>query len=1071
MPMNPAKLTRAMLLKWGGKDVYQQAEFLVKKGAVKKAEISEDLISGIIARESASDLHTKLRVLERGDVESHCPCYTHRNQGLICPHIVALGISVMLRNSDPMREEKYQREQRRNRRLAAIDQSTYIQRTKDGTPASLELSLSAAWVNEFHAGAIQLAIFFLVRDKILAPDQIPSGAPLLLSQQDDALLSVLEDIYEGPPSNPIELSPADFINIIEIAGGKSITAGPGREIKADKNYILTQLKVLLDHESGNLKIAPHSIFPDYGSTERPVYLVHNKRGTAFIDGRLWPMKNILPLPYHSIYLRDEVIPRSHVNNFLKRDLPVLKKLTSIDMEVTPDLFDFSPATPAFELLLKGNRAAVRASLKAIYQDQSFYAGAPETQESFAVPDPDDILRYHTRNPGAEAKALRVLRQLGFGRPAKEIPGEPALTMVGTREVLNFFGSGYSALNRAGWKITFSEKLESIFDSMPVITPVIHIDKKNDQWFDVGFEFETFDLPNLAPADIQRAINRGDSYVEVDGQAHLLDTAAVESMREVFKECHSEESRKPGHFMVPSVYAPFVQSSLRALDGIDVEEPSDWREEAARRNRSTDARFKPIGLGALDKVLRPYQKEGVYWLRFIEESGFNGLLADEMGLGKTLQTLTWLSLERISPEARGKPALIICPTSLVENWYREAEKFVPHLKCLIISGADRHTHFDRIEEADIVITSYALIRRDLEIYQDVLFSAAVLDEAQHIKNRSTQNAIAAKQINAVNRVVLTGTPLENGVSDIWSIMDFLMPQYMGVYEQFKLNFETPIANGEREGELAQQKLQRMLNPFLLRRLKRDVAKDLPDKIVKVSFCPLSIDQQRVYNELLNESRHKIKNLVKTKGFDRSRFEILAMLMKLRQASCHLDLLKDHHNPGAYETPSSKLEAFLEILDEAIDGGHRMLVFSQFVSFLKILKSELDARSLPSCYLDGSTKDRLGECRRFNENNGIPVFLISLKAGGTGLNLTGADMVLHMDPWWNPAAEDQATDRAHRIGQKRTVYSIKLIAEHTVEEKVLEMQRRKQALINATISASDEALIQKMTFNDISDIIGL
>ncbi|MFA7174448.1 MAG: SNF2-related protein [Kiritimatiellia bacterium] len=1071
--MNPAKLTKTMLIQWGGKHVYQQAEFLVKKGAVKKAEISDELISGVIARESASDLHTQLRVLTGGGVESLCPCYTHRNQGLVCPHIVALGISVMLRSSDPMREEKYQQEQRRNRRLATIDPATYIQRSPDGTPATLELSLSAAWAAEFHQDAIYLAIFFLIYDEIYHPGQIRADATLRLSQQDEVLLSVLEDICEGPPANPIQLNPADFINIVEIAGGKNFTTGEAEVLKVQKSYVQSYLRLSLDHTTGDLKIAPHSLLPEPAADERrrPLYLVSNKRGAVALDGQIWPMRNILPLPYHSIYRQDEIIPRPLVANFLRRDLPVLEKMTQLEMEVTPDLFDFSPAPPSFELLLRGNQAALRASLKASYQSHTFYATAPETQASFALPDPDDILRYHTRNPIAEAKALRMLRQLGFSHPNMEIPGEPALTMVGLREVLNFFGSGFSALKRAGWKISFSEKLEAIFDSLPVITPVIQISKKNEQWFDVGFEFETFDHPNLHPADIQRAINCGDSFVEVNGGAHLLDTAAVESMREVFRECQSKESQQVGHFMVPAVYAPFVQSSLRALDGIDVEEPADWREEAARRNRSTDARFKAIGLGALETTLRPYQKEGVYWLRFIEESGFNGILADEMGLGKTLQTLTWLNLKRIAPEARGKPALIICPTSLVENWYREAEKFVPQMRCLILSGAERHTLFDKIPEADIVITSYALIRRDLDVYQALTFSAAVLDEAQHIKNRSTRNAIAAKQINAINRVVLTGTPLENGVADIWSIMDFLMPQYLGLYEQFKINFETPIANGEREGELAQQKLRRMLNPFLLRRLKCDVAKDLPEKIIKIAFCPLALDQQRVYNELLADSRLKIKGLVQSKGFERSRFEILAMLMRLRQASCHLDLLKDHHTPGAYETPSSKLEAFLEILDEAIDGGHRILVFSQFVTFLKIIRRELDSRQIPSCYLDGSTKDRLAECRRFNENNSIPVFLISLKAGGTGLNLTGADMVVHMDPWWNPAAEDQATDRAHRIGQKRTVYSIKLIAEHTVEEKVLEMQRRKQALINATISASDEALIQKMTFNDISDIIGL
>ncbi len=1060
-----------MLMKWGGKDVYAQAELLVKKGAVKRAEISGDEISGIIAREGASELHTKLSVLAKGDVESHCPCYTHRNQGLVCPHIVALGVTVMLRHSDPLREQKYQEEQRRLRRLAAIDPAAYIRRSPNGTPAELALALSAEWQEEFHAGITQANLFFLVKERIVQPAQVPQSAALALSARDEAILSVLEDICEGPPDNPIDLVPSDFLNIVAIAGGKHIAVSGAADIAVGAGCVETRLQVRLDHDSGALTIAPYSLLPGMESRERPVYLVHTNRGAVYAGGELWPMKNILPLPYHSIYRRDEIIPRPLVGNFLQRDLPVLTRMIPVDMEVAPDVFDFSPSQPAFELSLKGSRASIRATLKALYGGHTFLAGAPETTESFALPDPTDILRYHTRNIPCELKGLRTLKALGFRHQESAVPGEPALTIVGTREVLNFFGSGYAALRREGWTISLSEKLDALFEELPVITPVVHIRQKDEQWFDIGFEYESFDQPNLPPAEIQRALNCGDSFVEVNGRPHLLDAAAVESMRAVFHECQSRDGACAGHFLVPSIYAPYVHSSLRALDGFDIEEPPDWREQTARRNRSTEARYTPFPLGAMDSTLRPYQKEGVYWLRFMEESGFNGILADEMGLGKTLQTLVWIALDRIEPAARGKPTLIICPTSLVENWNREAQKFMPHLRRLVIAGGDRHALFDAMGGADIVITSYALLRRDLDAYRAFEFAAVVLDEAQHIKNRSTQNAIAAKQISARCKLVLTGTPLENSVADIWSIMDFLMPQYLGVYDQFKMNFETPIAGGERDGEIAQAKLRRLLNPFLLRRLKRDVAKDLPEKIVKVSFCQLSPDQARVYSELLADSQRKIKELVGGKGFERSRFEILAMLMKLRQASCHLDLLRDHHTPGSYEAPSAKLEAFLETLDEAIDGGHRMLVFSQFVRFLRILQAELAARGIPCCYLDGATKNRLDECARFNGSSAIPVFLISLKAGGTGLNLTGADMVMHMDPWWNPAVEDQATDRAHRIGQQRTVYSIKLIAEHTVEEKVLEMQRKKQALINATIGASDEALIQKLTFEDIRTLVGL
>jgi SNF2 family DNA or RNA helicase len=467
-------------------------------------------------------------------------------------------------------------------------------------------------------------------------------------------------------------------------------------------------------------------------------------------------------------------------------------------------------------------------------------------------------------------------------------------------------------------------------------------------------------------------------------------------------------------------------------------------------------------------LRDYQKSGVYWLRFLERSGFCGILADEMGLGKTLQTLTWLQLQRQNKEAQGSPALIICPTSLVENWAEEAEKFTPNLRVQKMHGADRHEHWDKIAECDLVITSYALVRRDLDEYLKHNFSVAALDEAQHIKNRATQNSTAVKKIQAHHKLVLTGTPIENGVSDLWSIMDFLMPGYLGTHKLFRENYELPIQNGGPEAELAQIKLRRKLHPFLLRRLKKEVAKDLPEKIQRVAHCTLSKDQHMVYKQLLDGAKQKINSMVDTQGFNKSRMEIFKTLLQLRQTCCHIDLLK---LPGLKsEFPSAKMELFFELVDEALDAGHRILVFSQFTSMLSIIRDELETRELKYCYLDGSTKDRQARVRRFNTDRSIPLFLISLKAGGSGLNLTGADMVIHFDPWWNPAVEDQATDRAHRIGQKNTVYSVKLITKNTVEEKVLQMQQRKKSVIDATLE-KDGAFEQGLTWNDVQELFSI
>ena len=367
----------------------------------------------------------------------------------------------------------------------------------------------------------------------------------------------------------------------------------------------------------------------------------------------------------------------------------------------------------------------------------------------------------------------------------------------------------------------------------------------------------------------------------------------------------------------------------------------------------------------------------------------------------------------------------------------------------MTGPNRHRTWDAIHQHDIIITSYSLIRRDVERYQGIQFSVLVLDEAQHIKNRSTQNAVGVKQLASMHRLVLTGTPLENSVNDLWSMMDFLMPGYLGSPVLFREVFERPVCAGGQQTELALRKLGYKMKPFMLRRLKSEVAKDLPDKLHRVATCTMGPEQERLYQSLAEEFQNSLSSIVSDRGFHRSRFTVLKALLRLRQLCCHPALLK---REGIDETAhSAKLDLFFELLNEAMDGGHRVLVFSQFVEMLQILRGQLDDRSVPYAYLDGSTKNRQEEIDRFNEDEQLPLFLVSLKAGGTGLNLTGANVVIHFDPWWNPAVEDQATDRAHRIGQTRNVYCIKLITRHTIEEKVLELQERKRDLIDATIGS--------------------
>ncbi len=711
----------------------------------------------------------------------------------------------------------------------------------------------------------------------------------------------------------------------------------------------------------------------------------------------------------------------------------------------PDNARVIPDSPRFRVDLYGSSAvALGAEIFAKYGEVELPCCGPADVDAVTRQDPDDPLVFHVRNPDAEERAVRLLKGYGFEDGKR-------LSLTGLNRVLNFLGSGIPYLRRQGWRVNLSQRLDALTEKMPTIIPVVTVKDAPRGAFDVGYMFEV-NGRQIDGRIVDAALNRGDSFILHDGVPMLFDAEAVKDMHSVFSDCVSVQGDAPrGFFRVGGIYAPYVKSAVESFDAIclDDDDAPSWRETASKRNRDGNVRFEPVDLGQLENTLRPYQKQGVYWMRFLEKSGLSGLLADEMGLGKTLQTLTWLSLRRTDPDADGKPALIVCPTSLVRNWEAEAAKFTPWMKRLVISGAERAKAFPLIPKADLVITSYALLQRDVEdAYLDKRFSVVVLDEAQHIKNRSTRNAKAAKLLRSVQRLVLTGTPVENSVSDVWSIFDFLLPDYLGDYQTFKDDIEVPAQNGGKEGASALEKLRRKIHPFILRRLKRDVAKDLPDKIVRIAYCPMSEEQQR----LTNEVRMKAK-AAKTK------FEMLAVLMRMRQIANHPALAV---KGSAAE--SGKLEAFFDVLDEAIDGGHRVLVFSQFVAMLSILRKELERRRIAYCYLDGSTKDRLGECRRFNQGN-MPVFLISLHAGGTGLNLTGADTVIHFDPWWNPAVENQATDRAHRIGQKKKVCVVKLISEGSVEERVLKLQEKKSMVIDATVSATDEAIVSKMSFEDL------
>ncbi len=479
-----------------------------------------------------------------------------------------------------------------------------------------------------------------------------------------------------------------------------------------------------------------------------------------------------------------------------------------------------------------------------------------------------------------------------------------------------------------------------------------------------------------------------------------------------------------------------------------------------RLRALAVRAEPEAPKKLNAELRPYQKQGVAWLQFLAELGVGGILADDMGLGKTLTALALLAWRK---DRDGRtPSLVVCPTSVAGNWVREAAKFTPGLRVGLVHGADRVRKPEAFAKLDIAVTTYGLLRRDIETLKKVAFRYVIFDEAQQVKNAGAVTAQAARELVADARLALTGTPVENRLSELWSIMDLCNPGMLGTLRSFQERYERPVVRDASGEEAA--KLRALVRPFVLRRTKREVLQDLPPKEEIELGCVLDALQRRTYDAVAALVRKEVEDRIATEGQARSGLLVLTALLRLRQVCCDPRLLD-----GAIAAKhSTKREVFLGLIEELVAEGRRALVFSQFVELLTLWRKDLDAMGVRYEYLDGSTRDRDAAVDRFQTGN-APLFLISLKAGGTGLNLTAADTVIHCDPWWNPAVEDQATDRAHRIGQTEKVTVYRLVAKGTVEEKIMLLQKRKRALADAVISEHAGAL-QGLSSDDVAALLG-
>lgn len=717
-----------------------------------------------------------------------------------------------------------------------------------------------------------------------------------------------------------------------------------------------------------------------------------------------------------------------IPNLPRLDLPDNLRVETVRVEPTPHLRIRSPGRDEFR------PERLRAELAADYAGKLIRYGSETARNVFD----DSRRRLIVRDVEGEQKLAERLRKMGLREAFDYSRGGPEF-WFNRRHLPRII----RMLVQEGWQVEADDKLYRRAGRMR-----LHVASGID-WFelrgDVDFDGRSARLP-----DLLAALRRGENTVRLDdGTFGMLPESWLKKYGLLAALGTEEED-----------FLKFSKTQVGVLDALLASQPDVTCDELFERTRSELHRFEGIEAIAAPAgfigELRAYQSEGLGWFAFLEKFGFGGCLADDMGLGKTVQVLALLESRRAAQGKDKSPSLVVVPRSLVFNWQQESARFTPKLRLLDHTGIDRIKSGDHLSDYDLVITTYGTLRRDAAFLKDVEFDYVILDEAQAVKNPASESAKAVRLVNGRHRLALSGTPVQNHLGDLWSLFDFLNPGMLGsatVFNGGGANIRNPDAD-------ARSVLARAVRPFILRRTKEQVAADLPAKLEQTIYCELEPAQRKLYDDLREHYRRALLERIDRDGLNKSKIQILEALLRLRQASLHPGLL-DKSRSGE---PSAKLDMLIPRLAEVIDEGHKALVFSQFTSMLAIVREALARENIVYEYLDGKTKDRAAHVERFQNDPDCKLFLISLKAGGLGLNLTAADYVFLLDPWWNPAVEAQAIDRAHRIGQTKQVYACRLIAKDTVEEKVLALQKTKRDLADAIITA-DNSLIGGLGREDL------
>lgn len=793
-----------------------------------------------------------------------------------------------------------------------------------------------------------------------------------------------------------------------------------------------------------LTVGEDSISIDYNEDTDIIPMTENGE-LLYMDGIIYmPEKKFIKnyKPFYNNLGKEKsplIFQGENKHKFLKTILPKINE--TMEIEIPDDIKDkYITGDLKTLIYLDKYKSGIKAEIRFKYGDYEFNALEYEDTRNVII----------VRQPQKEAFIIDIIENLGF------VQVKNIYLMKEDLKIYEFLSERIHELTEL-CELYYSEAFKNIKIKQPSRLSTNLVMKSDSDLLSMEFNYE--DIPKEELKDLFHSLKIKKKYYRMkNGNFLYLDNDNLRQAADILEALNlTSKDIQDGSVTISKRNALYLDQYFQSNVEVSLIKDENVTAFVNRiLNPSVSNYTLPEGIKT---KLRPYQITGFKWLKTLADNGLGGILADDMGLGKTLQAIVYIA----SCLDEKKPHLVVCPTSLVFNWQDEIHNFAPFLRAEVVTGTpeERHNIINNYEKYDVIITSYPLIRRDSEEYEKIEFHTIFIDEAQYIKNANSLNAKSVKDMTALHRFALTGTPIENSLSELWSIFDFVMPHYLGSHNKFVNRYEKPIV---KEKDLkALEDLTKHISPFILRRMKKEVLTELPEKIETKMRTDLTELQRKVYLSYLDQIKAEIGKEIKHNGFEKSQIKILAALTRLRQICCHPSTFIDNYNGG-----SGKLELLMELIPEAIAGGHRILVFSQFTSMLKIIEAELMKNNIDYFYLEGSTPiDTRGDyVRRFNAGEGS-VFLISLKAGGTGLNLTGADTVIHYDPWWNPAVEDQATDRVYRIGQKNSVNVIKLITKGTIEEKIYKLQKSKKDLSDSVVQ-SKEVFINKLSKEDLEDL---